>query len=150
MRSRNHCCRGKRITVTYSECVSLALVIQNANCVRRIILSSVTSPALPIFPHHRTDDMIFRKLLRNKNYVFWFSVQIVSKIFLILRKIEQDIIITVYDLHIKYSLFLSDFNNIFIFCTNFRKILLYQISCKFFQREPSCSMLTDEQTWRNW
>ena len=29
-RSRNHCCRGKAGNITYSECVSVALVIQHA------------------------------------------------------------------------------------------------------------------------
>jgi hypothetical protein len=38
-RSRNHCCRGKAGIITYSECVSAALVIQNAKRMRRILLS---------------------------------------------------------------------------------------------------------------
>jgi len=29
-RSLNHCCRGKAVIITYSECVSVALVIQHA------------------------------------------------------------------------------------------------------------------------
>jgi hypothetical protein len=29
LRSLNHCCRGKEMSVTYSECVSVALVIQH-------------------------------------------------------------------------------------------------------------------------
>jgi hypothetical protein len=31
VRSRNHCCRGKAINITYFECVSVALVIQHAS-----------------------------------------------------------------------------------------------------------------------
>jgi hypothetical protein len=57
-RSRNHCCRGKAISITYSECVSVALVIQHAKRMRRIILSSVVCPALPYFStlsHKRLD-----------------------------------------------------------------------------------------------
>jgi hypothetical protein len=38
-RSNNHCCSGKAITITYSECVSVALGIQHAKRTRRIILS---------------------------------------------------------------------------------------------------------------
>jgi len=30
MHSRNHCCHGKSASVTYSECASVALVIQHA------------------------------------------------------------------------------------------------------------------------
>jgi hypothetical protein len=38
-RSRNHCCRGKALSITYSQCVSIALVIQNTKRVRHIMFS---------------------------------------------------------------------------------------------------------------
>ena len=38
-RSRNHCCSGLATEITYSECVSVALVIQYAKRMRRAILS---------------------------------------------------------------------------------------------------------------
>jgi hypothetical protein len=41
VRSRNHCRRRKAVSITYSECVPAALVIQHAKCTRHIILSSV-------------------------------------------------------------------------------------------------------------
>jgi len=47
--SRNHCCRGKATSITYSECAVLALVIQHAVRMRRIVLSSVTYPAVQFF-----------------------------------------------------------------------------------------------------
>jgi hypothetical protein len=43
-RSRNRSCRGKAVSVTYSERVSVALVTQHAKRMRRVILSSVVSP----------------------------------------------------------------------------------------------------------
>ena len=48
--------------------------------------------------------------------------------------------------HINYPLFLPDFKETWIFLTNFRKALRYQISWKSFQWEPSCSMRTDRRT----
>ena len=53
-RSRNHFCSRKAVSATYSQCVSVALVIQFSNRMRRILLSSVgclsdcTSPLPPI------------------------------------------------------------------------------------------------------
>jgi hypothetical protein len=45
----NNTGNGKAISIAYSVCVSLSLVIQHAMRMRRIILSSV---ACPMFPHH--------------------------------------------------------------------------------------------------
>ena len=41
-RSRNHCCRGKAISITYSECVSVALVIQQALRMRHIVICGLS------------------------------------------------------------------------------------------------------------
>ena len=66
-RSRNHCCSGKAISITRSECVFVALVIHHAKSMRRIISPSVACPALPYFFHIVTNATIFgRKLLSIK------------------------------------------------------------------------------------
>jgi hypothetical protein len=67
--SWNHCCSGKTISITYSEYVFVALVIQHA--VRMRILSSVDCLVLQYFSklsHKRYD---FRKQVteeKNGNY----------------------------------------------------------------------------------
>jgi hypothetical protein len=48
-RSRNHCCLGKSISITYSECVSVILVMQHAKRLLRVILLSVACLAVPYF-----------------------------------------------------------------------------------------------------
>jgi hypothetical protein len=48
-RSPNHCCRGKAMSITYCECVFVALVFQQAKRTRRVILPPVTCPSVPYF-----------------------------------------------------------------------------------------------------
>jgi hypothetical protein len=48
---RNHYCRGKVVIITYSDCVSGALVIRHAKLMRRVVLSSVPLSVCTIFFH---------------------------------------------------------------------------------------------------
>jgi hypothetical protein len=80
-RSPNHCCRGKaiiRLLHKYSDCVFVALVIQHAESMRRILLSSVACPALPYFFTLPQKTLDFRKKVLNKKCVFGFSLQLPS------------------------------------------------------------------------
>ena len=69
-RSRNHCCCGKAISISYSECVSVALVIQHAVRMRRIILWSVAYLALPYFSTliHKRHGLL-EKVIEHKIYI---------------------------------------------------------------------------------
>jgi len=70
IRSRLHAYipRRKRTRVTYSECVSVALVIQHATLMRRFTLSSMFCPALPYFPHYLINGTIHggQKVIRHE------------------------------------------------------------------------------------
>ena len=76
-RSPNHCCRGKAVSIKYYARVSVASVIQNAMCMRRIILSSLACPALPIFPHYSETAQFSGKKLLNIKCVLIFSTTFV-------------------------------------------------------------------------
>jgi len=87
------------------------------------ILSSVACPALQYFStlsHKRCDFRKKKKVTEYKTCV-WFSLQLLSETFLILRRNERDMIKIYIGLHVKYPLFLSDFNETWIFGTIFEK-----------------------------
>ena len=48
------------------------------------------------FPHYLIKDTILEKKSLNTKCVFWFSLQLLSEIFFILRRNERDMIINVY------------------------------------------------------
>ena len=67
-------CRGKAINITYSECVSVALVIQHTLPMRGIVLSSVDCRCI-IFFHavSYTHDFRGGGVTKNKMFVLIFS-----------------------------------------------------------------------------
>ena len=111
------------------------------------VLSPVTCPAVQYFSTLSPEwyDFWKRKVIQQKKSVFWFSLQILSDSFLLLRRTERDIIENVHTSSCTVPSFLSDFSESWILSTEFRKILKYQISWTFVQWELS-SMQTDGQT----
>ena len=84
------------MSITYSECVFIALVIQRTKRMRPNVLSSVACPALlhsSTLSHKRLD--FRRNFTEHKMHVLSFF-SIVSETFLILRRIQQDVIINVH------------------------------------------------------
>ena len=93
-------------------CVSIvAWVTRHAD--RSVILSSVGCLALPLLCtlSHKPHDFRGKKLL-NMECLFWFSVQSLSAIFLILRRIQRDNIVSTRTFSCRVPDFLSDFNEI--------------------------------------
>jgi hypothetical protein len=85
LRSSNHCCCGKAISITYSECVSVALAIQHAKRMRCTIFFQVISQRA-WFSRGGGEGVISMKC------VFWFSLQVIPETPLILRRTQPDII----------------------------------------------------------
>ena len=73
--------------MTYSNCVFVALVIQHKMHMLHIILSSVSSMALPRFStlSHRRHDFLEKNVTEHKMCIFLFPTT-VSKTFLIISR----------------------------------------------------------------
>ena len=108
-------------------------------------MPSVACPALQYFStlsHKRHD-------FGGKKMCVMISNTSSSETCLIFRRNSKKIWTKMYTgPHVQYPLLLSDFNETWIFSTDFRKI--HQFSWKSVQWEPNCSMRTDGQTWRSW
>ena len=99
---------GARARARACSCVPVALLIQHATplWLHRI------------FRHFLINGTNFEKMLRSVKCVFYFYLQLIFGIFLILKRIQRDIIINMKSLNVKYLLFLSHFNE-----TNFLDII---------------------------
>jgi hypothetical protein len=126
--------------------VFVTLGIQHALLMRHFAICG-PFPLYNVFPRYLINGTIFEKKLLNIKCVFWLSLQSLSETFLILRRTEWDMIQNVYWSSCKVPLFLSYFNETWIFMKYFRKkTLRYKISCKSVQCESSCSTRTDGRT----
>jgi len=151
VRSCNNCCGGRAISITYCECVFVALGIQQAMRMRRFVICDLLCSTI-CFTLYLINDAIFnKKKLLNIKCTFWVYLQVLSETFLILRRNERDVIKNVNYSSCKMPLFLSGFNETWTLSTYFRKMLIY---IKF-HGNPSSGRrvvprgLTDRQTSRH-
>jgi hypothetical protein len=135
-RSCNHCCCGKAICVIYIVCVCvcararvrariLALVIRHSNPISFAPHFTVICgmSGFILFLHIISNGTICARRLLNIKCVSRFSLQLLSKTFLILRVIQRDMIVNVQYIgaYLKYLKFLSGVNGSWICMTDLRK-----------------------------
>jgi hypothetical protein len=70
VRSRNRLCNGKSISITNSECVSVALGIKHAMRMRHFVI--VACPAVPYFTHYLINSRTFQKRYSTQTVCFDF------------------------------------------------------------------------------
>jgi len=90
-----------------SVCLLVALDTQHAMRMRHTVICGM--PRSRIF-FRVINGTIFRRKSYSTQNVFLVSLQLLSETFPILRRTERDMIKMYIGLHVKYPLFLSDFN----------------------------------------
>ena len=90
----NHFWRENSINITYSKCVSVAIGIQHAMRLRHNVIWPVS--LWYILLRFLINGTFFLKTLLNIEFVFWFSLQLMSLKFLTLRRNEGLVIKSVY------------------------------------------------------
>jgi len=105
------------------------------------------SASTKIFSHYLLKGMILsKKCTEHKTCVLIFSKNVSETLF-ILRRIQRNVPSELYSgRHVNNQPILSDFNQTWIFSTDFRKTLNYKISWKSAQCEPNVCGETDRQT----
>jgi hypothetical protein len=98
-----------------------------------------------IFPHYLINGAILGIMLFNTKCVFWFSLQVLTNAFLILRIIQRYIVINVHTFHVKCPIFLPNFNKARTLPTHFRNNTQITNLVKIRQWKPSCSMRRERQ-----
>ena len=146
MHSYNHCGSEEAISITYSGFVFLALSIQHAMRVRHTVIYDLSVPTIFY-------DIISQTARFSKSNV---TEHIKCFVFLCnffwhishCKKNSTRCHKWIIGLHLKCSLFLSDFNETWILSTDFRKIFKCQFSWESVLWEPSYYRRTEGRTDR--
>ena len=92
----NYCCRWTTTSITYSECVSVALIIQHAKRMRRTVVCGLFGSTVFSYIVSQMARFSEKNVIECKTCVLIFCTNFCFSIFLILRITERNIIINVY------------------------------------------------------
>ena len=153
-RSWNHCCSGKAITITYSEKMFVALVIQQAMRMRHIVISGLAGSyytSTIFFSHFPINGAISeKKNIDHETCVLILSTTFVRKKILILKRIQWDTIKNAHCSLCKVTVIVVRFQWRINFLFRFSKNTQITTCIKTVHWEPSCSMRTDgKQPWQS-
>jgi len=133
----NHCSCGKVINIKYSEYVSVALVIQHAKRMHYTTLPTVAPLGIQFFSTLSYNwHNFWKKVFGHRTCTLIFSTISVPNT----SHCKKNSATNICMFHVKYPLFLSDFNQTWILLTEFLKILKYPISWRSVQWKKGCSM----------
>ena len=106
----NHCCSGKARSIAYSECILVALDIEQAVRMRYIVISGLHGPTMFLHiiwqPERFSSESYW-----TQNVCFDFLCNFCLKHISFWEELSQIWSEMCIDLHVKYALFLSDFKS---------------------------------------
>ena len=147
MCSRNHCCCAKARCISYSVGGCVALVFKKESTCVILYYRLWLVRVYEIFPHNLIKGTIFGKtgvICSIKKIVFFlFSLKILSGIFMILPRIQWDIVINVRRSSCKVPVIIVRFLMKLEISQQIIKTLIYHISWKSVHWAPSYSGSTD-------